>query len=365
MPSSQPKTHASVSRCAKSSSPLPRESRSALLLCVSRPVRIADRKLARDSPHIEMALDGVEIFTNSSGSHHELRKLKTRIDLIKEATLKVSSNVPPVHRQSFTLTSRPAALVWRTLLVCEPAGLRRRSSLLRRLLFHHPQRPGDRARVSILTQRCRSRLGDGGPATDPVSPHLEQSVDASGLEPRAVLAHACRHETQHRRRGRLGRRDHRSASNRFPVQPAGRRDRVGSSPFECPACLRLIPSLGDRAGMVRLAGCGITCDDRDAQGTLFRSVEESIVAPPRRSSSPCAASSRRRRLKAVSHPQCLSSHGYSPGSHDLLDGHTRRASHQGRAPNRGRRGRFRLRSDRPSRVLLKSFPHVLHGDKEF
>ena len=36
-----------------------------------------------------MALDGVEIFTNSSGSHHELRKLKTRIDLIKEATLKV------------------------------------------------------------------------------------------------------------------------------------------------------------------------------------------------------------------------------------------------------------------------------------
>jgi len=36
-----------------------------------------------------MALDGVEIFTNSSGSHHELRKLRTRIDLIKEATLKV------------------------------------------------------------------------------------------------------------------------------------------------------------------------------------------------------------------------------------------------------------------------------------
>lgn len=35
-----------------------------------------------------MALDGVEIFTNSSGSHHELRKLSTRINLIKEATLK-------------------------------------------------------------------------------------------------------------------------------------------------------------------------------------------------------------------------------------------------------------------------------------
>jgi NAD+ synthase (glutamine-hydrolysing) len=36
-----------------------------------------------------MGLDGVEIFTNSSGSHHELRKLHTRMELIKEATLKV------------------------------------------------------------------------------------------------------------------------------------------------------------------------------------------------------------------------------------------------------------------------------------
>jgi hypothetical protein len=38
-----------------------------------------------------MGLDGVEIFTNSSGSHHELRKLYTRVELIKEATLKVYS----------------------------------------------------------------------------------------------------------------------------------------------------------------------------------------------------------------------------------------------------------------------------------
>lgn len=37
-----------------------------------------------------MGLDGVEIFTNSSGSHHELRKLYTRVELIKEATLKVT-----------------------------------------------------------------------------------------------------------------------------------------------------------------------------------------------------------------------------------------------------------------------------------
>ncbi|EGW33512.1 glutamine-dependent NAD(+) synthetase [Spathaspora passalidarum NRRL Y-27907] len=40
------------------------------------------------SPHIAMSLDGVEIFTNSSGSHHELRKLDTRFKLITEATKK-------------------------------------------------------------------------------------------------------------------------------------------------------------------------------------------------------------------------------------------------------------------------------------
>lgn len=41
------------------------------------------------SPHILMGLDGVEIFTNSSGSHHELRKLNTRVDLLRGATTKV------------------------------------------------------------------------------------------------------------------------------------------------------------------------------------------------------------------------------------------------------------------------------------
>lgn len=36
-----------------------------------------------------MGLDGVEIFTNSSASHHELRKLHTRVELIREATQKL------------------------------------------------------------------------------------------------------------------------------------------------------------------------------------------------------------------------------------------------------------------------------------
>lgn len=40
------------------------------------------------SPHTEMGLAGAEIFTNSSGSHHELRKLDKRLELIMEATRK-------------------------------------------------------------------------------------------------------------------------------------------------------------------------------------------------------------------------------------------------------------------------------------
>ncbi|OAX81982.1 hypothetical protein ACJ72_03673 [Emergomyces africanus] len=38
------------------------------------------------NPGIHMGLNGVEIFTNSSGSHHELRKLKQRIELIRHCT---------------------------------------------------------------------------------------------------------------------------------------------------------------------------------------------------------------------------------------------------------------------------------------
>lgn len=33
------------------------------------------------SPHIELGLDGVEIFTNGSGSHHQLRKLDQRVTI--------------------------------------------------------------------------------------------------------------------------------------------------------------------------------------------------------------------------------------------------------------------------------------------
>ncbi|MCI4383152.1 hypothetical protein PGIGA_G00023120 [Pangasianodon gigas] len=40
------------------------------------------------SPHVDMGLDGIEIFTNSSASYHELRKADQRVNLVKSATIK-------------------------------------------------------------------------------------------------------------------------------------------------------------------------------------------------------------------------------------------------------------------------------------
>lgn len=36
--------------------------------------------------HVDLCLDGAEIISNSSGSHHELRKLNYRLDLIQNAS---------------------------------------------------------------------------------------------------------------------------------------------------------------------------------------------------------------------------------------------------------------------------------------
>ncbi|KAJ2743790.1 glutamine-dependent NAD(+) synthetase [Coemansia sp. BCRC 34301] len=51
-------------------------------------VELCEELFTPQSPHIGMSLAGAEIIVNSSGSHHELRKLQRRIDLIREATLK-------------------------------------------------------------------------------------------------------------------------------------------------------------------------------------------------------------------------------------------------------------------------------------
>nr|XP_033784650.1 glutamine-dependent NAD(+) synthetase isoform X2 [Geotrypetes seraphini] len=49
---------------------------------------ICEELWAPNSPHIEMGLDGIEIVTNSSGSHHKLRKAHARVDLVKSTTAK-------------------------------------------------------------------------------------------------------------------------------------------------------------------------------------------------------------------------------------------------------------------------------------
>ncbi|KAJ2778766.1 glutamine-dependent NAD(+) synthetase [Coemansia interrupta] len=51
-------------------------------------VELCEELFTPQSPHIAMSLAGAEIIVNSSGSHHELRKLHRRVSLIAEATLK-------------------------------------------------------------------------------------------------------------------------------------------------------------------------------------------------------------------------------------------------------------------------------------
>ena len=73
-----------------------------------------------------MGLDGVEIFTNSSGSHHELRKLYTRVELIKEATMKVIQT----FTSPYSFLTKTHILAGWYLPLCQPTGMRRRSSIL-------------------------------------------------------------------------------------------------------------------------------------------------------------------------------------------------------------------------------------------
>ncbi|KAJ1655688.1 glutamine-dependent NAD(+) synthetase [Dispira simplex] len=49
-------------------------------------IELCEELFTPQSPHINMFLDGVDIITNSSGSHHELRKLNRRVELIRKAT---------------------------------------------------------------------------------------------------------------------------------------------------------------------------------------------------------------------------------------------------------------------------------------
>mmetsp|Transcript_8760 Transcript_8760/g.9947 ORF Transcript_8760/g.9947 Transcript_8760/m.9947 type:complete len:179 (-) Transcript_8760:1202-1738(-) len=49
---------------------------------------ICQEMFTPESPAIEFCLDGAEIILNSSGSHHQLRKLNTRLNLILNSSFK-------------------------------------------------------------------------------------------------------------------------------------------------------------------------------------------------------------------------------------------------------------------------------------
>ena len=53
---------------------------------VSLATETCEELFTAQSPHISLGLDGVEVFMNGSGSHHQLRKLDTRVELIRAAT---------------------------------------------------------------------------------------------------------------------------------------------------------------------------------------------------------------------------------------------------------------------------------------
>lgn len=80
------------------------------------------------SPHIDLCLDGVEIIANGSGSHHELRKLNTRVDLMLSATAKVF-----FRRSWWKLCISYSVIARWSLSLCKPARLRWRARILRRM----------------------------------------------------------------------------------------------------------------------------------------------------------------------------------------------------------------------------------------
>ena len=65
------------------------------------------------APHIAMSLDGVEIIANGSASHHQLRKLDKRIDLVGSATAKCGG----VYLYGAHQLSRLLADIWLTRVV--------------------------------------------------------------------------------------------------------------------------------------------------------------------------------------------------------------------------------------------------------
>lgn len=266
-----------------------------------------------------MALDGVEIFTNSSGSHHELRKLRTRIDLIKEATLKVRS-VPPLRTISTIRERLTRMSVHLPALACARAqsgGL---------YLYANQQGcDGDRLYYDgcsfitlngqVIAQGSQFSLNDVEVVTATVDLQRirahrtwsSRSMQAAGNETVFVRQRAeTRLSTEQDedlvdavvdKEGefRYNLPEEEIACVPFLLPP---RSRAGLVPLANRLLLTL-PADWAATGTARRAGCGTTCAGRARAATLSRSAEASTRARRPRSSSPCAASSQRPPQRAV------------------------------------------------------------------
>lgn len=77
---------------------------------------ICEELYIADNTHIHMAEDGVEIFTNGSGSHHELRKLDKRLNLIVNGTARVGLSFIICKQHTVRSTVIYMFKIWHTVL---------------------------------------------------------------------------------------------------------------------------------------------------------------------------------------------------------------------------------------------------------
>lgn len=116
-----------------------------------------------NAPHIQYALSGVEIFANGSGSHHQLRKLSQRLELIlaplrKAGGVYVYSNLRGCDGERLYFDGC-ACIAVNGQLVAQ-VRLADRELPSRNLHFPLTNPPPEDAGNAICNARCRSHYCD-------------------------------------------------------------------------------------------------------------------------------------------------------------------------------------------------------------
>lgn len=269
-----------------------------------------------------MGLDGVEIFTNSSGSHHELRKLSRRIDLIKEATLKSGGIYLYANQQG-----------------CDGDRL------------YYDGCSFIALNGQIVAQGSQFSLNDVEVVVATVDIQEVRAWRSSSSRSLQAVRSA-----EYRRIGcdvRLG------SSSDGELEATRAEEFKYHTPEEEIAYVPSHLSPGHRLTILTVdwgqpVGCGITCVAPRRKDTLSLSPEASIPARRPPSSTPCVYKSSKPSPRTVS----------LPSSPPFLTDETvtRRTSHRRRPSYRRRAYRLRLPSYRRSRVLWQDLPYLLHGN---